>query len=68
MRRAWQRAIVELERRKPAGGTNSIPYAAPSTGAFAGNSPSGVRQGGRTLAKGQEPLSSTPGESEERRK
>jgi len=43
------------------------PYAAPSTGAFAGNSPLGVRQGGRTLAEGQEPLLPTLGKSEERR-
>jgi hypothetical protein len=41
MRRAWKRPIVQLERRKPAGGTNSIPSVAPSTGAFAENSPQG---------------------------
>jgi hypothetical protein len=35
---------------------------------FRRDQPAGVRQGGRTLAKGQEPLSATPGESEERRK
>jgi hypothetical protein len=43
------------------------PYAAPSTGAFAGNSPLGVRQGGRTSAEGQEPLLLTLGKSEEHR-
>jgi hypothetical protein len=45
-----------------------LPFAAPSTGAFTGNSPSGVRQGGRTLTKGQEALSATSGESEARRR
>jgi hypothetical protein len=34
---------------------------------FRREQPAGVRQGGRTLTKGQESLSSTPGESEERR-
>jgi hypothetical protein len=36
------------------------PYAAPSTGVFIGNSPLGVRQGCRTLPKGQESLLATP--------
>jgi hypothetical protein len=44
------------ERRKLAGETDLIPYAAPSTGAFGGNSPLGVRQGCPTLTKGQEPI------------
>ena len=33
--------------------TRHLPYAAPSIGAFVGNSPLGVRQGSRTLSKGQ---------------
>lgn len=37
-----------------------IPYAAPSTGAFGGISPSGVRHGGRTLPEGQEAPSGNP--------
>jgi len=55
------------ERRRFASATDLIPYAAPSTGAFGGNSPLGGRQGCRTLTKGQEPLSSTLVESEDRR-
>jgi len=47
--------------------TDWVPFAAPSTGAFAENSPKGVRQGGRTSAKGQESLLLTLGKSEERR-
>jgi len=43
-------------------------YAAPSTGAFGGISPIGAMQGYIALTKGQEPLSSTPVKSEERRK
>jgi len=38
-----------------------LPFAAPSTGAFAENGPKGVRQGGRTSAEGQEPLLLTLG-------
>jgi hypothetical protein len=45
-----------------------FPYAAPSIGAFIGNSPLGVRQGCRTLSKGQESLLTTPGKCEKRRK
>jgi hypothetical protein len=37
-----------------------IPYAAPSTVVFVGNGPQGVRQGCRTLPKGQESLLATP--------
>jgi hypothetical protein len=37
-----------------------FPYAAPSTGVKVGNSPRGVRQGCRTLPKGQESLLATP--------
>jgi hypothetical protein len=37
-----------------------FPYAAPSTVIFVGNSPIGVRQGCRTLPKGQESLRATP--------
>jgi hypothetical protein len=38
-----------------------IPYAAPSIGAFVGNSPLGVWQGGRTLTEGQGcPFCQTP--------
>jgi hypothetical protein len=49
-------------------GDGFVPYAAPSTGAFDRNSPLGVRQGCRTLPKGQEAPSATPSKSEERRK
>ncbi|TAK61553.1 MAG: hypothetical protein EPO18_13720 [Methylobacter sp.] len=52
MRRAWKRPIVQLERRKPAGGTNSIPSAAPSTGAFGGNKPDRGAAGSRALPEG----------------
>jgi hypothetical protein len=45
-----------------------LPYAAPSTGGFGGNSPLGVRQGCRTLPEGQESLPATPVKIEERRK
>ena len=38
----------------------TIPYAAPSADIFIGNSPIGVRQGCRTLPKGQESLLATP--------
>jgi hypothetical protein len=45
-----------------------LPYAAPSIGAFIGNSPLGVRQGSRTLSTGQESLLTTPGKCEKRRR
>jgi len=43
-------------------------YAAPSIGAFVGNSPLGSRQGCRELAKGQESLLPTPDKCEKHRK
>jgi hypothetical protein len=45
-----------------------LPYAAPSTGDFGGNSPLGVRHGCRTLPEGQEVPSGNPVKTEERRK
>ncbi len=46
-----------------------LPYAAPSIGAFIGNSPLGVRQGCRTVAGGtRKSLPATPGKCEKRRK
>jgi hypothetical protein len=58
------RGLSSLWHSHLASENETIPYAAPSTGAFGGNR---VRHGCRTLTKGQEPLSATPVESEERR-
>ncbi len=50
----WVSAIAPTQPKKYKIGNSFIPYAAPSTGAFDRNSPLGVRQGCRTLPKGQE--------------
>ncbi len=59
-RRVWKRPIVQLVRRKPAGGMSPIPSAAPSTGAFAGNSPQGCGREAARWRRGRSPFRQPP--------